>query len=194
MAMWVMAAGIGAVAILAALSLWLLAQDRRAPPARDGAGWVLRPSRALIPVAAILALASAGFAAGALGRILAGAPGPLAAILALAGLAAGGALWVVIRRRRGLRLRYDMEGLELSRPGRAPLACRWDDLADVRIETRRHRGSMAGPPVELVHLVARLPGGEELRVPASLTGFGHFADLALRMAERSGNRGRDRDA
>jgi hypothetical protein len=194
MAGWLIGAGVLAVAVLSGLALWLLARDRRAGPQADGAGWVLRPSRALLPVLGVLGLATSGFAAGTVAALAEGRFGPVQGVLAIAALTCAGGLALVDWHRRVFRLRYDAEGLALQKPGNAPVACRWEDLADIRLETRQHRGSMAGPPMQVTHLVARRPGGAELRIPATLVGFTHFSDFALRKADRLGNRGHDRDA
>lgn len=194
MAGWLIGGGVLAVAVLSALAFWQLARDRRAAPDRDGAVWVLRPSRAMAFGAAVLGVAAAGFAAGAGAAAVSGRFGPADAVLAGAAAVCGGGLWWARRIWQGYRVTYDEAGLSVLAPGREALRVAWADLADVRLETRRHRGSMAGPPVQVTHLVARLPGGALLRIPATLTGFSHFSDMALRIADRLGTRGQDRDA
>ncbi|MEM9049224.1 MAG: hypothetical protein AAGC92_10930 [Pseudomonadota bacterium] len=187
---WLIASGLCLVTILAAAALFSLRRDRDAAPEAGQEGFVLRPSSALGFVATILALATAGFAAGIVGSLLGGGLGPSDVVLGLAGAVALAAL-IWVRRRRHFRANYDQEGLTLYEPGAKPVKFGWAALADIHRESRSAR---AHPAFITSQIVARRPDGALIRIPSNLVGFAHFAAFALDMAERTGNRGQDRDS
>lgn len=186
---WLIGAGTGAVAALAALALWQLRADREAAPAREDGRFVLAPSRAMGSVAAILGLVALGFLAG-LAEALVRGPSAADWVLGVAAAVSAGAFLWVLRRRR-VRVTYDEDGLGLIAPGRPVRSFAWAELSDIHRETRRAAGA---PAIAQAQIVARAPDGGVLRVPGNLTGFSHFAAHALKAAERHGVRGADRDA
>ncbi|MEM8740231.1 MAG: hypothetical protein AAGE13_01950 [Pseudomonadota bacterium] len=189
MTAWLIASGVGVVAALAGAALLRLRADRDAAPEHLDGRFVLRPSAAIDLVAAILALATLGFAGGILGSLFGTGLGPSDAVLGLAASVAFAALlWT--RRQRRLRVLYDARELTLCRPGAKPFTLPWTGLADLHRESRGGRGA-AG--LAASQIVARRPDGALVRIPSNLRGFAHFAALALDTAERLGTRGTDRD-
>ncbi|WP_118135869.1 PH domain-containing protein [Oceanicella sp. SM1341] len=187
MTLALLAAALAAIGLLAGLALWQAAKDRDAAPAPlPGGGFEARPSAALLPVAAALALSGVSFAAGALGGRGAGEAAVLGGLALICALGAGLA-W----HRRGLRLRYDAEGLTRLSPGGRREHWPWSALCDIRIETRRPASALA--PTRQAALVARTRAGETVRIGSALRGFGHLAAHAIAIAEASGTRAPDRE-
>lgn len=189
MTAWLIACGVGLVAVLAAAAQWRLRRDRDAAPDKTADGFVMRPSVALDYVATILALTAAGFAAGILSSLFGAGLGPSDVVLGMAcAVAVAALLWV--RRRRHFRVIYDEESLTLCSPGLEPRRFDWAALADIHRESRSAR---VNPAFTTSQIVARRPDGALLRIPSNLVGYSHFAALALQTAERFGNRAPDLD-